>query len=157
MKRVKQHKLSCSRGFRGMTHNSSPYTFGHLVLSTMWAKWRFVMTIIAQGYQSLLSLRNWLISSLPTGWTCIIHEVWRVGLCLSVCVGRRRCHRWLELLLRGWCRMDKGEDGLFTKTSDRCWVNLVHLYTLVCKSCGWLSMHKLQLVLKVSVTGVVGR
>lgn len=32
--------------------------------------------------------------------------------------------------------MNKGDDGLFTKTSGRCWVDLEHpqLDTLVCKS-----------------------
>lgn len=96
-------------GLIGLTHKSPPWT-----LDIWWRvqpEWRdgLSVTIIAHGYQSLGSLRNWLISSLPTADRMSMHYscVERVRLCASVFVWKGRCHRWQGLSWEvdaGWTR-----------------------------------------------------
>lgn len=119
-------------------HHPAPWTSGaeyNLSEGTVWYNHHSARVSVSPG-----SLSNWLISSLSTVWLYIIHVVegWgRKAVCPCVCMCVwRGLSQVARGLMRGWCRMDNGEDGLFTKISGKWWVDLLHPPpdTIVCKS-----------------------
>lgn len=82
-------------------HHPAPWTSGaeyNLSKRTGWYNHHSAPVSV-----SPCSLSNWLISSLPTAWICIIHVEERQYVCVCVCI----CHRWQGVSWEvdaGWTR-----------------------------------------------------